>query len=98
MDYTDYIQTGGFSIPSSDVIFKNLKCPMGLCVKPNNNLHQRKIQFRKDEDRETHVVNIDFLDKLIDTVTGDYNNNYEKIKYNLSMKTRPSKKNTTRKK
>lgn len=88
--YTEYIQNGGIGLEIPKLT--NLKCPMGLCVKPVK--LQPNTDFRSGEDREPRVINIKFLDQLMDDVAGSITDNLKKVtQARFSMKARPQTSN-----
>ena len=89
-EYKEYIQNGGIGLEIPKLT--NLKCPMGLCVKPVK--LQPNTDFRSGEDREPRVINIKFLDQLIDDVAGSITDNLKKVtRARFSMKARPQTSN-----
>lgn len=90
IDYTHYIQNGGIGLNLPKLT--HLKCPMGLCVQPVK-LYPHT-DFRNGEDREPRVINIKFLDQLIDDVAGSITDNFKKVtRARFSMKARPQTSN-----
>jgi hypothetical protein len=89
-EYTEYIQNGGIGLEIPKLT--NLKCPMGLCVKPVK--LQPNTDFRNGEDREPRVINIKFLDQLMDDVADSITDNLKKVtRARFSMKARPQTSN-----
>jgi len=85
-DYTHYIQNGGIGLNLPKLT--HLKCPMGLCVQPVK-LYPHT-EFRTGDDREPRVININFLDQLMEGVGGNITDDLKKVtKVRFSMKSRP---------
>lgn len=68
MEYTNYIQNGGMELSQifgGGKTFEKLSCPMGLCMNIQS-IPKPKTHFRINEEREPRVINMKFLDKLMD--------------------------------